>query len=221
MIDPTAGVQTTGQAAQSNSLAQLNADYQSFLKLLTAQVANQDPLAPMDSSTFVSQLAQLSQVEQSVQVNSNLTEISARIAGAVAMSDVQLIGRTVAVPGDLITPPLENTRMSYELAEPANEVSARIVTEDGTLLRRFEGLPVTSGQPHELVWDGRDEAGLPVMGEGPFRLEVLATDAEGKTVPHASHVEARVASVVFREGAPMLVLEDGSEVSSSRIARVE
>ncbi len=221
MIDPTTSAQSAGPASTSSSLSQLSADYETFLKLLTAQVSNQDPLAPMDSSTFVTQLAQLSQVEQSVQVNDNLAEISNKIAGAIAMSDVQLIGRTVAVPGQQITTSQENTRMSYQLSGPASEVSANIVAVDGTVLRRFEGLPTSSDETHDFVWDGRDMEGLPVVGEGPFRLEINASDSEGTAVSYTSFTEARVASVIFRDGASMLVLEDGAEVASSRVARVE
>jgi flagellar basal-body rod modification protein FlgD len=221
MIDPTSGTASAGQGASSSSLSQLSADYEAFLKLLTAQVANQDPLAPMDSSTFVTQLAQLSQVEQSVQVNANLADISAQIAGAMAMSDVQLIGRTVSAPGDQIVQPLDNTRMSYTLSESADAVSARIVTEDGTVLRRFDGLPVTSGENHELAWDGRDDAGLPVVGDGPFRLEIRALDADGEVIPYTSFTQAQVASVVLSNGTPMLVLEDGTQVQSSRVTRIE
>jgi flagellar basal-body rod modification protein FlgD len=221
MIDPSASTPSAGQAASSSSLSQLSADYQTFLKLLTAQVSNQDPLAPMDSSTFVTQLAQLSQVEQSVQVNANLAEISARISGAMAMADVQLIGRTVTAPGDRIVQPLEGTRMSYTLSESADAVSARIVTEDGTVLRRFGGLPVTGGDYHDLTWDGRDDAGLPVVGDGPFRLEIQALDADGEMIPYTSFTQAQVASVVLSNGTPMLVLEDGTQVSSSRVTQIE
>ncbi|MDG4648656.1 flagellar hook assembly protein FlgD [Roseibacterium sp. SDUM158017] len=220
MIDPTATAPASAQSSSSAALSQLGNDYQSFLKLLTAQVANQDPLAPMDSSTFVSQLAQLSQVEQSVQVNANLRDISARIAGAVAISDVQLIGRNVSLPGDQIMPSPEGTRFSYELAEPASAVAARIVAPDGTVLRSFTGLATAAGES-EVAWDGNDEVGLPVVGEGPFRVEILAVDAEGKTVPHATYVSAGVESVVFRDGVPMLVLDNGMQVASSRIAMVD
>lgn len=221
MIEPTTNVQAQGQSETVSSLSRLNADYESFLKLLTAQVANQDPLAPMDSSTFVTQLAQLSQVEQSIQVNANLEDISARIAGAVAMSDVQLIGRMVTVPGDRLGTPQENTRLSYELMEPASTVSARVVMEDGTILRRFENLPRTSGETHELTWDGRDDAGLPVVGEGPFRFEVVASDDQGESVRYASYTQARVDSVILGGGVPMLVLDNGAEVSSSSVSRVQ
>jgi flagellar basal-body rod modification protein FlgD len=221
MIDPTLSAATRDPQQQATPQSQINADYQSFLKLLTAQVQNQDPLAPMDSSTFVTQLAQLSQVEQSVQVNANLTEISARIAGAVAISDVQLIGRTVAYAGDEIMPAEGGAAFSYELAEEAAELDVRIVSADGTVLRRFGDRAGTGQGTHQLRWDGLDHVGLPVPGDGPFRVEVVATDADGKTVPHATQVTARVESVVFRDGMPLLILEGGAEVASSRIARVE
>jgi flagellar basal-body rod modification protein FlgD len=47
-------------------------DYQSFLRLLVAEMKNQDPTNPMDSTQYVAQLASFSQVEQSVQINSKL-----------------------------------------------------------------------------------------------------------------------------------------------------
>jgi flagellar basal-body rod modification protein FlgD len=221
MIEPTTAAPTAAQTATTSSLSQLGQDYQSFLKLLTAQVANQDPLAPMDSSTFVSQLAQLSQVEQSVQVNANLREISARLAGAASISDVQLIGRTVTSPGNRIVPTAEGAQFSYELAQPASEVTGRILGPDGTVLRTITGLSGLSETQHAVAWDGRDDVGLPVVGDGPFRVEVSAVDDEGKTVPNATYVPASVDSVVFREGVPMLVLDNGTEVSSTRIIRVD
>ncbi|MFU0505461.1 flagellar hook assembly protein FlgD [Pseudaminobacter sp. NGMCC 1.201702] len=68
-------------------------DYQSFLRLLVAEMKNQDPTNPMDSTQYVAQLASFSQVEQSVQINTKLDQLlqasSLSQAGA-------LIGRTVA-----------------------------------------------------------------------------------------------------------------------------
>lgn len=81
----TAG--TTGAAA-----AKASVDYQSFLRLLVAEMKNQDPTKPMDSTQFVAQLASFSEVEQSVQVNAKLDRLLQ--ASALAQAD-GLIGRTV------------------------------------------------------------------------------------------------------------------------------
>ncbi len=67
-------------------------DYQSFLKLLVAQMRNQDPTAPMESTEYVAQLATFSQVEQQVQMNAKLDDI----LQASALSQASgLIGREV------------------------------------------------------------------------------------------------------------------------------
>ena len=89
-------------SAQASDLSRqsLGTDYDNFLKLLVAQVQNQDPLEPMDSTTFVSQLAQLSQVEQAIQTNKNLESISGRMDSVTAFADLGLLGRTVRVEGD-------------------------------------------------------------------------------------------------------------------------
>jgi flagellar basal-body rod modification protein FlgD len=82
----TTGTNPTTQAAGPNI------DYQSFLKLLMAEMKNQDPTKPMDSTEYVAQLATFSQVEQSVQTNSKLDELLQTSALAQAGN---IIGHTV------------------------------------------------------------------------------------------------------------------------------
>ncbi|WP_421916479.1 flagellar hook assembly protein FlgD [Mesorhizobium sp.] len=67
-------------------------DYQSFLKLLIAEMKNQDPTKPMDSTQYVAQLATFSQVEQSVQTNTKLDQIMQ--SSALSQADA-LIGRNI------------------------------------------------------------------------------------------------------------------------------
>jgi flagellar basal-body rod modification protein FlgD len=67
-------------------------DYESFLKLLVAEMKNQDPTKPMESTDFVAQLATFSQVEQSVQSNAKLDQILQSTALSQAGS---LIGRQI------------------------------------------------------------------------------------------------------------------------------
>jgi flagellar basal-body rod modification protein FlgD len=79
-------------AGATDSAAKANVDYQSFLKLLVAEMKHQDPTNPMDSTQYVSQLASFSQVEQAIQTNAKLTQIMQ--ASALAQAD-SIIGRTV------------------------------------------------------------------------------------------------------------------------------
>lgn len=97
-VDPVAGSTSTpptsstssstaGKAAEKASI-----DYDSFLKLLIAQMKNQDPTDPMDASEQISQLATFSQVEQSIQMNSNLETL---ITGNALTNASSYIGKTI------------------------------------------------------------------------------------------------------------------------------
>lgn len=78
---------TASKAAEKASI-----DYDSFLKLLIAQMKNQDPTDPMDASEQVAQLATFSQVEQSIQMNSNLETL---ITGNALTNASSYIGKTI------------------------------------------------------------------------------------------------------------------------------
>ena len=84
----TASPQTT----QSDQVSKTQVDYQSFLKLLVAQMKNQDPTNPMDSTQYMAQLASFSQVEQSVQMNTKLDQM---LQSSTLEQAASIIGRTV------------------------------------------------------------------------------------------------------------------------------
>ena len=213
-IQPISSMQHADVGAQ-----RIRPDVESFLTLLTAQISNQDPLEPMDSSTFVTQLAQLSQVEQSMEMGMRLETISSQLADAATVANLGLIGRAVEVPGNTVRPG-GDSGFFYELGEAATRVTASIVGDDGTVLRRFDGLSGAAGSRHELRWDGRDDAGLPVLGEGPFNIALTAEDEAGSSVEATTWVEATVADVVNANGTSMLSLDNGTTVAPSSIARI-
>ena len=78
-VTATTSAATTSSTATTSTASTtpgLGADFTSFIELLTAQVRNQDPLAPMDSTQFVEQLATFSSLEQLVQSNDSLASIA-------------------------------------------------------------------------------------------------------------------------------------------------
>ena len=82
----------TGANQATTTTSKTAVDYQSFLKLLIAEMKNQDPTKPMDSTQYVAQLATFSQVEQSVQTNTKLDQIMS--SSALSQADA-LIGRSI------------------------------------------------------------------------------------------------------------------------------
>lgn len=95
--------------AATDSASKASVDYQSFLKLLVAQMKNQDPTDPMDSTQYMAQLAAFSQVEQSVQMNTKLDQM---LQSSVLGQADALIGRTVTSADGAVSGKVEEVRLT-------------------------------------------------------------------------------------------------------------
>jgi flagellar basal-body rod modification protein FlgD len=110
MTTPVNAVQNnTANKTSNDAAAKTAVDYQSFLRLLVAQMKNQDPTNPMDSTQYVAQLASFSQVEQSVQINSRLDQLLQ--ASSLGQADA-LIGRTVTSADGKISGEVKEVRLT-------------------------------------------------------------------------------------------------------------
>jgi flagellar basal-body rod modification protein FlgD len=103
------GINTAQQRSSTASGA--NVDYQSFLKLLVAEMKNQDPTNPMDSSDYVAQLATFSQVEQSVQINAKFDQLLQ--ASALGQADA-IIGRTITSADGKLSGEVKEVRVASD-----------------------------------------------------------------------------------------------------------
>lgn len=103
---PTSSAATAKSAASASAKASV--DYQSFLKLLIAQMKNQDPTDPMDASQQIAQLATFSQVEQSIQMNSNLETL---ISGNALTNASGYIGKTITSADEKTTGVVASVRV--------------------------------------------------------------------------------------------------------------
>ncbi|MBN9550346.1 MAG: flagellar hook assembly protein FlgD [Alphaproteobacteria bacterium] len=117
------------QASQQTSKTAV--DYQSFLKLLIAEMKNQDPTKPMDSTQYVAQLATFSQVEQSVQTNTKLDQIMQ--SSALSQADA-IIGRTITSADGKTTGTVASVTLSSS--------GLIAVLQDGTQVPVGEGVSI-------------------------------------------------------------------------------
>ena len=217
MINPISSPSPQKPIATSDSaLSQLGKDYTQFVRLLTSQIQNQDPLNPMDSNQFVTQLAQLSQVEQSVKTNSNLTNIQSTIEGFATLSAANVLGRDATVKSDVMNLKNGVTHTAYELSAPAKEVVAEIRNETGKVVRKLTKLANESGKRIDLSWDGKDDAGNP-LGDGRYTLGIQAHAADGSTVSASIFQTVKVKEFLSEKGRHSLTLSNGQNVSLSEI----
>jgi len=213
MIDTLAATSPqAGSSGAASSLSQLSEDYTRFLTLLTAQIANQDPLAPMDSSQFVTQLAQLSQVEQSVKVNSNLEGIQSKLDNFATMAGAGILGRTITVASDTMELVNGVSQTSYRLAGPAQSVSATITDANGDLVKTISGLSGDYQDVVDLNWDGLGDDGQP-LPDGSYTIEINSVAEDGSDITTVVFQEANVNEIIFDFGQSYLSLSNGTLIS--------
>ena len=184
-IDPTssatsAATNTSASAAGAATKA-LSSNYTMFLKLLTTQLQNQDPLSPTDSTTFTQQLVQYSQVEQQIKTKDNLTSLidTTKANSNANTALLSYLDKYVEVSGTDFPLQSSQATMTYQLASAANKVTLDILDTSGAKVATFDG--PTGGGLQKISWDGKDKDGKQ-YSDGKYTLQITATDASGKAI---------------------------------------
>lgn len=212
-VSSTASVQTT-TAQTSKGASALSSDYETFLKMMTVQMQNQDPLNPVESTDFAVQLATFSQVEQQVQTNDYLNELSLAFGKAGLASQAQLIGRFVQSAAAS-----EYTGGTIELT-PDYSVDADthvLVIRDDSGVE--VGRRALDGAPEVINWSGATDDGQQLgAGTYTFAIEGYAT---GELVSTTSARTWGVIRQVQSDGTDSaLILENGETVYESEVTAI-
>ena len=165
-----------------------------FLKLMTAQMQNQDPFNPVDNTQMVSQMAQFSQLSGVNEMNTTLQQIATKLTGTSSTDAMSYVGKTVLVPGDTAYGMTAGGLTgALELGGDASNVNVSIQDANGQTLKTIS-LGAQSQGTVNFDWDGKTASGDDA-GAGPFKIVASATDAAGKSVANQTLVWAPVNSV--------------------------
>lgn len=190
-----------------------------FLKLLTTQMQNQDPLNPMDTGEYTQQLAQYSQVEQSIQQTGLLKQLLARMTTGDMTQAAGLIGKTVEFDsGVAALSDAAPARWSWSLPKAAASITAEVRDSAGRLVAT-PSVPGAAAAAGELSWDGRLPDGSRAPA-GAYVLKLTARDASGTAVPVTVRSSGTVQEVVQREGELWLGLGGTVALPMSELIRV-
>jgi flagellar basal-body rod modification protein FlgD len=219
-ISSTSGGNTTATSAAQGSAAAASAtfgkNFDTFLKLLTTQLQNQDPLSPMDTTQFTQQLVQFSSVEQSIRQNQNLETLIAYQKNAQSSGAVGYIGKTVEMSGDKVGLVGGRGNITYDLPEAANRTIVNIYDKDGKLVTRLEG---TSRQGQNAVeWNGRSDTGAQ-LPDGDYKVEIVASDFAGRALRVNTALTGPVTDVHFVDGSTLLTV-NGVRLPLSQLTAV-
>ena len=163
-----------------------------FMKLLVAQMKNQDPLNPMDNAQMTSQIAQINTVAGLEKLNTTVGSLLSAFSGLQDQSATNLVGRDVLVAGNQLALAGGHATGGVELPAAADAVQVQIVDAAGSVVRTL-ALGATAAGVHSFAWDGQTDAGA-AAPEGKYTLRVAAT-AAGKAAEAKALTAARVQSV--------------------------
>lgn len=138
------------QSPQSSSQAAIGEEFNSFLKLLTAQVKNQDPLSPLESTQFVEQLATFSALEQQVQANASLDNIALIMNDLHSVVASEWLGQTVSVESSWVPYSGEDVVFNFDAPEDADRAVLTIRDNAGAVTWS-DNLNMTDA---EHIWTG-------------------------------------------------------------------
>lgn len=177
--DPTQAIYTSLNGSGVKKAASSADDQQNrFLKLLTTQLKNQDPLNPMDNAQTTSQLAQISTVDGITQLNATMKTLMGSYRSSEALQAAGLVGHTVLVPGSGLQVTKGLSAGGVELDSAASKVSVTITDKNGLEMQRID-LGALDAGTHEFVWDGKNANGTAVA-DGTYKVTVSATNGDTK-----------------------------------------
>jgi flagellar basal-body rod modification protein FlgD len=185
-----------------------------FMKMLLAQLKNQNPLNPMDGTDFAVQLAQFSSLEQLTNMS---TEIKTQGVNQMTLGYAQSVGmigkEVIAQNGNTITVDGSSVDLNYQLSGAAEAVDILIYDQNGKAVKAIEGSGKAEGM-NSTTWNCGD------IPQGQYTFQVSATDANGDSVTTAPMISGKVTAVHFKNNAITLTV-NGQELALNNIISVK
>ncbi|NKJ45968.1 flagellar biosynthesis protein FlgD [Burkholderia sp. SG-MS1] len=219
LLDTMNGTNSSTSSSSSTSGTSATDLQNTFLQLLVAQLKNQDPTNPMDSSQMTSQLAQISTVQGISQLNTSLSSLSTQLSAGQQSQAALLIGSTVLAPGNSISVASGKTgAFGVTLANDVSDLQVVVKNSAGTIVNTID-LGKQSAGTIPVGWTPTDTAGN-ALPDGDYTITAMGT-INGQQATATTLTGATVESVVTQSsGTAGLVLSNGSTVGLTSVAAI-
>lgn len=206
----------------SNASAQTKADraslaqnFDQFLNILIAQMKNQNPTEPLETSQFTQQLVSYAAVEQQIKSNESLSAMMSSMNANNAIGALSFVGKSITATGT--TTNLQNGSANWKL-ESDRDGTAKITIKDsnGNLMNTLS-VPIKRGM-QDFKWDGKTSTGT-AAPSGAYSITVEGTDGKLEKFNIATSIEGIVDRVDLTKTPPLLVI-GGTSVSLGAVKAV-
>jgi flagellar basal-body rod modification protein FlgD len=207
---------STDSSSAASSQTSLSGNFDTFLKLLTTQMQNQDPLNPMDSSQFTSQLVQFSGVEQAIKTNSNLENLISLTSANNLNNAMGYLGKVVNVDSADNSLVNGSATWNYSLNAPADQTNLTVTDSKGRVV--YKGSGDLEAGAHTFTWNGLDNNGNQ-LPDGVYTLSVDAQTTSGTAVSSSITLTGPVTDVNVVSGTPELSV-NGVTIDPTKIKAI-
>jgi flagellar basal-body rod modification protein FlgD len=185
-----------------------------FMKMLVAQLKNQNPLNPMDGTDFATQLAQFSSLEQLTNLNTQIKTQGVNQLTLGYAQSVNMIGKDViAQNGNTVTVDGSSVDLNYQLADAASRINISIYDQDGRLVKTIEDGGKETGM-NKTTWNCGD------MPQGAYTFQVIGSRDDGSYTTANPLMSGKVTAVHFKNNAITLTV-NGQELALGNVISVK
>jgi flagellar basal-body rod modification protein FlgD len=201
-------------AAPAGETKDAEATADRFLKLLVAQMRNQDPLNPLDNAQVTSQMAQINTVSGLERLNQSVLAMNSQFVQLQALQGAALVGRDVLLEGDRVSIADGQGAGAFEIASAADQVKVEILGAGGSVVGSVD-LGARAAGRHRFEWD----AGAHADAEG-LRFRVVATRAGAAVGAQALSID-RVQAVSAGGDTLLLDLQRNGTVPYAAVRTIQ
>ena len=206
------GIKSQDDSAKSGNKSKLGQE--DFLKLMTTQLQNQDPFAPMDNGDFIAQMAQFSTVTGITEINNNLSSLGSKLEPNRVATAAQFLGHSVLVPGQIVTPD-DNGEIHGVVDLPAfsNDVGLTFTNSSGEIIY---SLNLGSAEKGLVGFSWTDIPEQIVKNKTRLNIQAYAGNGEASDgLTTAVYNKVVAASAPKNSEDVILELKDYGEISAS------
>jgi flagellar basal-body rod modification protein FlgD len=206
---------TTALSSATSGAGQTSAQEQSdrFLKLLVAQLNNQDPMNPMDNAQMTSQMAQINTVSGIQQLNDTMKSMNTQFTSMQVIQGSSMIGHEVLTAGSQLTMTNGVGKAAIDLSGNADNVSVQVLSAGGQLLDTLNLGSMSTGT-HNFEWNPSSYTGV---GNPTFKV---TASSGGKAISATPLARNTVTSISSDANGMNLSLQGGATVSYGAIKAI-
>ncbi|MDZ7937805.1 MAG: flagellar hook capping FlgD N-terminal domain-containing protein [Rhodoferax sp.] len=213
MVASVSNTDSTNTTSGTTTLTSAQAQTDRFLKLLVAQLNNQDPMNPMDNAQMTSQIAQINTVSGIQELNATMQSMSTQFSAMQFLQGSSMVGKGVMLESNTLSIQSGVAAGAVNLEGEADRVSIQILSPGGAVVDKIELGPQEAGLAG-FQWDASS-----YTGTGSPTFKVTAT-LGGKTVAYTPRAYDTVLAVGNNNGEMTVELAGRNAVAYSDIKSI-